>query len=75
MIYHDFSVNMNEEQKKLWNRLVEVLKESPLTLYESLGVLSHLSDGLENACNRSGEIFTMDEIWTRYEQKAAEKTE
>ena len=75
MIYHDFSEKMNEEQKKLWNKLVAVLKESPLTLYESLRVLSYLSEGLENACNRSGEIFTMDEIWTRYEQKAAEKTE
>ena len=75
MIYHDFSVNMNEEQKKLWNKLVAVLKESPLTLYESLQVLARLSDGLDLACNRSGEIFTVDEIWTRYEQKAAEKTE
>ena len=35
MIYRDFSEKMNEGQKKLWNRLVAVLKESPLTLYES----------------------------------------
>lgn len=75
MIYRDFSEKMNEGQKKLWNRLVAVLKESPLTLYESLQVLAWLSDGLDLACNRSGEIFTVDEIWTRYEQKAAEKTE
>lgn len=71
---YGWTENLSEEQKKLWDKLVAVLKESPLPCNESWRVLSYLSDELNHAGQRFSVLFTMNEIWTRYEQKLAEKT-
>ena len=67
--------NLSEEQKKLWDKLVAVLKESPLSCNESWRVISYLSDELSYAGQNFSKFFTINEIWTRCENKLAERTE
>lgn len=71
----DWTDNLSEERKKLRDKLVEVIRESPLPFDESWRVLSYLSNEMDNAGQCSSKLFTMNEIWTRYEDKLAEGTE
>lgn len=70
-----WSGKLTEKEKILRNKLISVLKESDLTCAESGQIVFELSEELRNASKRSSELFTMDEIWTRYENKLAEKSE
>lgn len=68
-IYDHFT----DEQKELRSKLLNVIRESKLSCRESRRVLDYLSDELNNAGLQTGSLFTMDEIWTRYEAKLAEE--
>lgn len=69
-----WSGKLTEEEKILRNKLISVLRESNLPCSASWQVLSELSDELGHAVKHSSELFTMNEMWTRYETKLAERT-
>ncbi len=65
---------MTKEQLELREELLLVLKKSDLPFEESWKVMSCLLNEFHHAKDHCEKLFTMEEIWNKYEAKLSQTT-
>ena len=58
-----------DDQKELWDKLLAIVSESKLPCRRSGEVISDLSEYIQRVGNNIGNLFSADEILTRYAKK------